>query len=124
MSEGEEASKLDRDIQQAIRASIGVAVKEKLGGYNSPLDPIVKRAIDRISGNLESMIVGCITSLTDTAEFKEQVREALHEKLARTLVSRFGGELEKQVNDLKANPSTRAQITLAIARIASGSDKT
>jgi hypothetical protein len=33
------------------------------------------------------------------------------------LVQRFGGELEKQVNALKSDPTTRARITIAIEEI-------
>ena len=47
-------------------------------------------------------------------QFRDALKDALNAKLAKTLISRMGGELEKQVNELKANPATRAKITLAI----------
>jgi hypothetical protein len=37
--------------------------------------------------------------------------------LAKVLIQRFGGEMEKQVNVLKSDPTTRARITLAIEEI-------
>jgi hypothetical protein len=50
-------------------------------------------------------------------EFREQIATQIRHKLASVLVARFGGELEKQVNVLKSDPTTRARITLAIEEI-------
>lgn len=41
----------------------------------------------------------------------------MNHSLAKTLVQRFGGEIEKQVNVFKSDPTTRARITLAIEDI-------
>ena len=35
-------------------------------------------------------------------------------KLAKVLISQYGGEIEKTVGQLKANPTSRAKITMAI----------
>ena len=48
------------------------------------------------------------------------MKDALNNKLAKVIVARMGGELEKQVNALKANPLTRAKITLAIEQCLEG----
>jgi len=41
----------------------------------------------------------------------------LHNKLAKVLISKMSGELEKKVNELKQDPTTRAKITLAINKV-------
>jgi len=42
------------------------------------------------------------------------MKEEMKRKLARVLITQFGGELEKSVNKLKSDPTTRAKITVAI----------
>lgn len=55
-------------------------------------------------------------SLNDTA-FTDSIKQAVRQSLAKTLVQKFGGELEKQVNALKSDPLTRARIVLALDEI-------
>ena len=49
--------------------------------------------------------------------FRDLIKTELNKNLAKILIQKMGGELEKQVNTLKQNPQTRAKITLAISDI-------
>lgn len=48
---------------------------------------------------------------------------AVRTTLAKTLVQKFGRELEKQVNALKSDPTTRARITIVIEEIVASKGK-
>lgn len=111
---------IDREFLNATRAAIFESLKTKLSGYQSPLDPLIQRAVARHSARLESVIDEAIQSVTGGDDFRQQMRDALSHVIAKQLIAKLGGEVEKQVNQLKANPTTRAQITLAINRIVSG----
>lgn len=110
-----------QSIEDQIAQHIGEAVKKAtdayLTGYNSPLNPIINAALSRQSAAIASTLDAALDSLTKSDEFKAQLIEALNAKLARTIISKMDGELEKRMNDLRANPATRARITLAIENI-------
>lgn len=63
------------------------------------------------------MINDAISACVSDREFREDIRRSARSTLARVLVQRIGGEIEKQVNALKSDPTTRARITMAIDNI-------
>jgi hypothetical protein len=109
----------DAILKSACKA-IEDSIKAELAGYQKPLSKIVLDVIDRHHAELEKLVDASLCGLIASEEFKVALKKALDDKLAKVLIDRMGGELEKQVNALKANPATRAQITLAIDRIIKG----
>ena len=107
----------DKLFQDAIRDALRSGVAEKLKGYNSPLDGIVRTAIEKHSGMFRALLEEAIGSAVVNPEFRQEITAAVHRNLAKTLVQRFGGEIERRVNVLKSDPTTRARITLAIEEI-------
>lgn len=104
-------------MDNAIRDAFREGVKSKLTGYNSALDKVVESAIQRHTPLLDSLLSEGLQSCLNDVEFRQSIASAVRHKLASTLIQRFGGELEKQVNVLKSDPTTRARITLAIEDI-------
>ncbi len=104
-------------LVDAIRDGIRKGVAEKLGGYQSPLDPIITEALKKHDPELRSMLHAAVQSAVGDEGFRNEIAVAVRHKLATCLIQRFGGELEKQVNVLKSDPTTRARITLAIEEI-------
>lgn len=108
----------DKLFERAIGEAIREGIKTKLTqGYNSPLDDLLKSAIAVHSAKFRALLEDAIASCVSHAEFVDQIRQAVRHSLAKNLVQRFGGEIEKQVNVLKSDPTTRARITLAIEEI-------
>jgi hypothetical protein len=104
-------------ILQQVNKAIGEAIKTELIGYNKPLSKLTEKVIDNNSDKLYSLINDEFSGLLDSKDFKIALQEALNQKLAKVLINRMGGELEKQVNELKQNPQSRAKITLAIDKV-------
>lgn len=108
---------VDKLFENAMRDAIREGIKAKFGGYNSPLDKLCETAMakhrDSFAAILEESIAACVTD----SEFKAEIATATRRTLAKSLVQRFGGEIEKQVNVLKSDPTTRARITIAIEEI-------
>ena len=104
-------------VEQTVKESIAAAVQTKLGAYGSPLDAIIADVIKQHDGPIRSLLLDSIGSAFRDDGFRGTVASAVRAKLARTLIERFGGELEKQVNQLKSDPLTRARITTAIDEI-------
>ena len=108
---------LESKILNQINVALGKAISDELVGYNKPLSKLTEAVISDHQQELYDLINGEFETLLNSDDFKEQLKIALNAKLARTLISRMGGELEKQVNTLKADPTTRAKITLAIDNV-------
>lgn len=111
------ASNLEKDILRIAKASIEESITSALSGYNGPLKELTQQVINKNAETLNALINDEFVSLLDSQEFRRALGEALHAKLAKTLVSRMGGELEKRVNELQQNPTTRAALTLAVDRV-------
>lgn len=109
-------------LQNAIRDGIISGIKTKFDGYNSPLNDLIKSAIESKNNKFREMLEDAISSCMNDDTFRNQIAEAVRAKLAKTLIQRFGGEMEKQVNVLKSDPTTRARITLAIEEIVKTQD--
>jgi hypothetical protein len=108
---------MEKQILAQVEKAMGEAITKELVGYNKPLSKLTERVIEENSTELFTLINDEFASLLNGDGFKDALREALQHKLAKTLIARMGGELEKQVNELKQNPQTRAKITLAISQI-------
>lgn len=103
-------------LLKAIHDGMLDGVKSRLSHhYSSPLDDMLKKAIS--SSGLDDLIATIVKSLVSDEEFKGELKAAARTSLAKLLVQRFGGEMERQVNSLKSNPATRARIAAALADI-------
>ena len=107
---------LEKDILQTARVAISESIVKELVGYNKPLSKLISRVIEANEQEMYDLIDGEFSTLICGDDFKISLKKALNDKLAKVLVSRMGGELEKRINELKANPTTRAKITLAIEK--------
>ena len=114
----EEWKKLTED---AIKNGIREGIKTQLtSGYSSPLEKLIKEVVDQNAGVIKAMLLEVFGSITKDDEFKKDIITQTRHILAKVLIQRFGGEIEKSVNVLKSDPRTRAEITLAISKIVSG----
>ena len=108
---------MEKQILAQVEKAMGEAITKGLVGYGKPLSKMTERVIEANSDVLYRLVNEEFSSLLNGDGFKDALKSALRDKLAKTLISRMGGELEKQVNNLKQNPQTRAKITLAISQI-------
>lgn len=107
-------SDLEFQVLKATKGAIHSAVQNELVGYNKPLSKLCNQVIEQHKTEFASIIDGEITALFSSDDFRSELRDALKSRMAKLLVSTIGGEIEKRVNDLKANPTMRAKITLAL----------
>lgn len=107
----------DELLVNAIRDGIRAGVKSKFDGYHSPIGDLIAGALKKHDAEFRGMLEDAIGSAIGDESFREEIASSVRSKLAKTLVQRFGGEMEKQVNILKSDPTTRARITIAIEEI-------
>lgn len=108
----------DKLIEDALRDGIREGIKSMATRtYQNPIEDIIKSAIANYANDFRAMLSDALQSCLTDSQFREDVSTQVRHALAKVLVARFGGELEKQVNVLKSDPTTRARITLAIQEI-------
>ena len=107
----------DKLLEDAIRDGIRAGVVDKLKGYNSPLEKLMTSVFEQKQADFRRLLEDAISSCLNDEAFRESIKVATRHNLAKTLIQRFGGEIEKQVNVLKSDPTTRARIVLAIEDI-------
>ncbi len=108
--------KLLKAAEHAIYESIS---KMLANDYRGPVSDAVKAVAEKHQEKLNAIVENAYLSVLDSDSFADSVKLAMNDKLARCLVSGLGGEVEKRVNELKADPVTRAKITLALTEIIS-----
>lgn len=113
----------DELLRQSLREGIREGIKSRLTGYNSPIDKLVAGAVEKYGPEMKELLEESIQSCLKAEEFRQHVADAVNSNLAKVLIQRFGGEVEKQVNALKSDPTTRARITLAIEQIVKDANK-
>lgn len=107
----------DQVFTEAIQEGLRKGIVSQLQGYNSPLSKLIETQLAERSGAIKALMESSIQSAVGDPLFVEEIQAAVRTTLAKTLVQKFGGELEKQINALKSDPTTRARITLAIEEI-------
>lgn len=108
----------DKLVENAIRDGLREACKSKFqASYNNPLDKLLDSAVTKHAGMIQDLLSEAIGLCAADPDFRAEIKSSVRVTLAKILVQRFGGELEKQVNSLKSDPITRARIVTAIDEI-------
>lgn len=105
---------LEQQVVDQFRESFAEAVKKRLeSDYHGPFGELITRAVKANEGELFALITEAISEVT-RGSIREQLKEAAKHKIAKVLVSKMEGEIERRVNDLRSDPATRARIVLAV----------
>lgn len=111
-------SELEQALMNAARDGIREGLTKRLSSnYSNPLDKVIDNAVLASTSELSVLASDAIRNALTSEGFKGMIEQAIRAQLAKQLVARIGGELEKQVNALKSDPATRARITVAIDEI-------
>ena len=105
---------LEKAVLNDAQKAIGEAIKTNLTGYNSSFQKMVNQVIEEHTGELKEIVENNFTKVIDSKEFDEAVRHAFEHKLAKILVSKLEGGVEKAVATLRSDPTIRAKMILAI----------
>lgn len=105
---------LEDQVIATVHSALTEAIKAKLtAGYNSPLDALVKQSIEKHEGEIRSALDASIKGALQ-GDFATALADACTRKLAKVLISKMEGELEKRVGELRASPEFRSRLTVAV----------
>jgi len=108
---------MKQTIIDVAKKAIQNAISTELVGYDKPLSRFVNAVMVEHETEFKKLINEGVSTILKAKDFKIALKVALHDKLARILIGKMGGELEKKVNELKQDATTRAKITLAINKV-------
>ena len=114
---------IEEGVMQALSKGIEKVIQSTLEGYNSPLAPIIEAVIKKHSDKIKSILDTEVEKSLNSKDFKKAIQEAIHHKVARIIISKMEGTLEKTVNDLRNSPEFKAKLTLAVTKIVSELEK-
>ncbi len=108
---------MEKQILNVAKAAIEKSMMESLTGYNGPLSKLCAKVVEENNTELYKLIRDEFSELINSEIFKASLRQALNDKLAKVIVGKMGGELESKINNLKADSTTRAKITVALSKM-------
>ena len=108
---------LEKQILQEAQKAIGEAIKTNLTGYHSSFNKLINEVVESHKEELRAVIDENFSKVIKSEEFKTSVNNAFNHSIARMLVSKLEGSVEKAVNTLRSDPTIRAKMVLAIENI-------
>lgn len=109
---------LEQQVGWAVRESVAKAIHERMSSYGSPLFKFIDEAVAKKSAQIAALVDESVEGAL-TGDFREEVKKACTAKLARVIISKTEGEIEKTANDLRQSPEFRAKLTLAVSAVVS-----
>lgn len=107
---------LEQEILSVVQSSLAAGIAKTLeSSYGNPIGKLAENAVASRQTEIQELFTGAIDQAL-SADFMPALKTACAHKLAKILVSKMEGEIEKKANDLRSNPETRAKITLAISK--------
>lgn len=114
---------LEKDLLRIINENISNSVGQLLTKYDSPFVKIVNNVIEQNETKIHKIVSDAFGKVISTQEFKNAMHEEFQHKVARVLVSKLEGSVEKAVNDIRNDPTLKAKMILAIENIIKENDR-
>ena len=108
---------LQEQILAQVNSSIAKAIEDELVGYNKPLNTLVDKVVRDNFEEVHEIVNRAFQTVVRTEAFETSVLEEFERKVAKILVSKLTGQVEKAVNLVNQDPRLRAKMILAIEDI-------
>lgn len=102
------------DVADVVREALMSKVGKVLDNYNSPLDKIIHNVIAEHEVELSGIIRQALTLSLKDKQFVANVNQEFKHKVAKVLVGKLEGTVEKAADKLRADPTLRARMIVAI----------
>jgi len=110
--------------ENEIKEVVINALKEKIAVRYTyeVVDNIVRDVMNEEASRtkLEKFVRSTLSFLQDDKQFEKAVKEEFQHKVAKAMVGKLEGTVEKAVDTLRQNPTLRAEMIIAIEKIIKG----
>ena len=110
---------MNKELLSQCEKAINKSIIDTLSAYNSPLKDAVNDSIKEHQETIKNIAAEAVADLVDSEDFKCIIKEEIKKKLARVFISSIGGSIEKTVNTIKQDPTSKAKMTIAIDAVMS-----
>lgn len=104
-------------LAEQAKASVAESLKIVLTKYDSPFNKLVEQAVANHRDQFSALMDKAFDLVLADPDFTKELVDGLRQKIARVLIGKMDGEVEKKINEWKADPQRRARLTLAISGI-------
>lgn len=111
----------EQQVLDSLKKGISEVIVSKLGGYNSPLDGIIKDVFEAEKRSVTDILKSIFQEVIGSDEFKATIKEEFQRKVAKNLVGMMEGQVTKAADALKQDPTMKSRMILAIEKIVTGS---
>lgn len=105
------------DVLDIVTDAIKSKVGERLNSYNSPLNQVVDEVVNQHAEIIKDIANTCLKETLATKEFKAIVKDEFAHKVAKAMVGKLEGSVEKAVEVLRNSPTIKAEMIIAIENI-------
>lgn len=101
---------IEDKVLNAIKESLDKSISENITRYNSPIVKFCDEVVKAQEGMIKACIAHNLRKVLGSEDFSNSVEVAMKEKVARIIVSKVGGSIEKEVNELNKHPETQIRM--------------
>lgn len=106
-----------KDVSEIVFDALNIKIGERLDNYSSPLNKIIDDVVLEESEKIRGICRKALTTVISDKSFEKNIKEEFQRKVAKSLVGKLEGSVEKAVEVLRQNPQMRAEMILAIEKI-------
>ena len=110
----------EQQVLDALKKGISEVIVSKLGGYNSPIDTVIKDVFESEKQAVTNILKKVFQEVIGSNEFKATIKEEFQRKVAKNLVGMLEGQVAKAADALKQDQTMKSRMILAIEKIVVG----
>lgn len=107
----------EKEILKVSKKAVQKALLDSLTGYSSPLNNYAKEIVQEHSEDFKGIMREGLNKTFSSPKFKDLILEEFQRKVAKSLVGKLEGAVEKAANSLRQDPRLKAEMILAIENI-------
>ena len=107
----------EKDVLLVVGSALNQQIENQLKGYSSPLIKIVSEVVQSYEDKIKKIVNDALSETLNSDEFVKVVKDEFSHKVAKSLVGKLEGSVEKAVEVLRQDQAMRARMILAIENI-------
>lgn len=105
---------IEREILDGLKSGLAESIRIKVASHSGKVGMLVDEVIGNHSAAIKELMESAISREISSNDFRDAVNNAFTHKLARALIEKLEGSIDRRVNELKNDPVIKAKMLLAI----------
>ena len=107
-----------------LKEIVFVAIKEKIGSAINyqEMHRIIGDVIDQRQPELQKLLLECLDDVLTDSDMRQIIRDEFRHKVAKNMVGKLEGAVEKSVNAFRQDPVLNAKLIMAVEAIVKESE--